>query len=207
MENGAGGHARAAVDDELVCVEQVLRQRRLVLEEAVAGARDPARDRIDRLDLAAPALRRASVDEREGGVAEPLEQLRRAGDVIRSRACHELGRLDLLGIRAQRAVPGVEPDHGGVVVPEVAQQPPEARCPARVLVVGDDEGLRADAGERGPGSECVCGRKRMPAAAVGAGEIGLRVGVRGSGHVTGEIRVPRAAIDEPVVHGASLARA
>ncbi len=104
-------------------------------------------------------------------------------------------------------MPGVELDDGGVVVPEVAQQPPEARSPARVLVIGDDERLGADAGERGPGGERVGGRKRVPAAAVRSGEIGLRVGVRGSGHMTREIRVPRAAIDEPVVHSASVAPA
>jgi hypothetical protein len=44
----------------------------------------------------------------------------------------------------------------------------------------------------------------MPAAAVGAGEISLRIAVGRSGNVTGEIGVARAAVDEPVVHGPSL---
>ena len=96
MEDGAGRDARAAVDDELVRVEQILWQRRLVLEEAIAGARNPPGDRVERLDLAAPAFRCASVDECEAvGSLEPLEELRRAGNVIGSRAGHEFrGSID-----------------------------------------------------------------------------------------------------------------
>ena len=37
-----------------------------------------------------------------------------------------------------------------------------------------------------------------------AGEVALRVGVRRAGDVAREIRVARAAVDEAVVHDASL---
>ena len=166
MQYRAGRDARAAVDDELFGVEQLLRQRRLVLEKTVAGAGDPPRDRIDRLDLAAPPLWGTGVDDRQPGVVEPLEQLRREGDVVSSWTRHELGAFDLLAIRPQRAVPVVEVDHSGFVVAEVAEQPPEACRPARALVVGDDERLWADAGLSGPCGERVGCRERMPAAAV-----------------------------------------
>ena len=138
------------------------------------------------------------------GSVEPLEELRRAGNVVGSRARGEFRGLDRLVLGAQWTVPGIEADHGGGVVSEVTEQPPEACGPARALVVRHDERVGADAGERGPGGESLGGRKRMPAAAVGAGEIGLRVAVGRSGDVTGEIGVAGAAVDEPVVHGASV---
>jgi hypothetical protein len=120
VQDNARGDARAAIDDELVGVEQIAGKRRIVEEEAVACAGDPARDRVDRLDLAAPALGRAGVDERQALVAEPAEQLVRVRGVVPARARDELGSLDPLRPRAQWAAPGLEPEHRCVVVPEVA---------------------------------------------------------------------------------------
>jgi hypothetical protein len=44
----------------------------------------------------------------------------------------------------------------------------------------------------------------MAAAAVLAGEIGLRICMCGAGDVPGEIGVTRATVDETGLHGASL---
>ena len=64
-------------------------------------------DRVDRLDLAAPALRRSRVDERQRGVAEPAEQARSASAVSSARGRGERTPRGSIGAaRAQRAVPG-----------------------------------------------------------------------------------------------------
>ena len=112
--------------------------------------------------------------------------------------------LDLLPIGGERAVPGVEWDHCRRIVAEVAQEPPEPRCPAGVGVVADNERVRADPGPGSPRRERVGARERVSPAADVAGEVALRIRVRGAGDMAGEICVPRAAVDESGLHRASL---
>ena len=88
LDDDAGGHAGAAVDGELGVVGQVVGER--LLEEGVARAGDPAGDGVERLDVAAPALRRAGVEQHERRVAEPRADLVGSRSRRRARACGQL---------------------------------------------------------------------------------------------------------------------
>ena len=138
----AGGDARAAVGDELAARQ--LGQR--LVPGRVDRARDRGPDPVDRVRLAAPpGGRRASTTTSSSSRAASS-----SASIVSSCALarHELGGLDLLVARAQRAAPAVEVEHGAVVVTEVAQEPPEPLGAAHVPV-GDDEDARADPGPRG----------------------------------------------------------
>src|SRR5437870_13205508 len=114
----AGRDPGAAVNRNLAIAD--VREREPGIR--VQRARDAPRDRVDRLDLAAPALGRARVEDREARVAEPLEQLFRVDRVALALARRERGGLDLLLARAPRATPVDDADR---LVAEMAQQPPE----------------------------------------------------------------------------------
>ena len=72
-EDDGGGDPRAAIGDELVGLEQL--GRNLVGEGSVAGTRDVARDRVDRLDLPAIPLGNTGVDDCEAVVLQPRLEL------------------------------------------------------------------------------------------------------------------------------------
>ena len=150
MEDDARSDAGAAVGDELTVGQ--LRQR--LGPRRVQRAGDPARRIVDRVRLAAPAVRRPRVDERRDGSAEPAGDLVCRDRVAGALARHEPGRLDLLVAGAKRAAPGVETadEHAAVVVAEVPEQPPEPLGPAQ-RPVRDDEHARPDARARGRGGE------------------------------------------------------
>src|ERR671937_229681 len=89
-----------------------------------------AGDAVDRIRLAAEALGHARVDGDELAQA-PRELVGRDG-VVRTRARLEARRLALLLTAAEGAEPTVQLEHGAVVVPEVAEQPPKPPPPAPV---------------------------------------------------------------------------
>ena len=201
--------AGPAVGDDLLRPEEVWRQ--LVGIRRVAGAGDAACDRVDRLHLTAVALREAGVDHRQPLVAEPGGQLLRLDRVAAARARLERRRLDLLLSGHERPQPRLHAaaEHGDLLVPEVAQEPPEPRrASVHPLVVGDDEDAGTDpGGADGPG-EILCGRERVPAAGRRGrrGEIALHVEERGSRDVPLEVELTAArrvaelpaAVDEPI---------
>src|SRR5690606_19166354 len=101
-----------------------------------------------------------------------------------------------------------------VVVPEVAQEPPEPLRAAE-RAVGDDEDAGLDPGASGRGRERLrVGQRVAPAGPGRPGEVALDVEERGAGHVPGEVPLPApgrvvegpAAVDEPVAHAATLSR-
>ena len=113
-------------------------------------------DPIDRLDLAAIALRGARVHDEEARLPEALLDLLGRDDVVVARLRAELGRLGVLFPGTERPEPVVQPSaqDGGVVVPEVAEEPPEPCCAAvHSLVVGDDERIGSDPGRSGRAGE------------------------------------------------------
>ena len=65
-----------------------------ILEEGVPRAGDPARDGIERLDVAPPALRRAGVDEHERWVVEAPPELVHLRDVVVTDARRERSAVD-----------------------------------------------------------------------------------------------------------------
>src|SRR5205823_5370921 len=136
VEGDAGRHARAAVGDELA--GRQLRER--LVPRSIGRARDPAGRIVDFVRLAAPAVRRARVEEQERPVGEPARDLLRRDRVALALARYELGRLDLLLTRPELASPGVDPTEqdGTVVVAEVPEQPPEPLGTAH-QAVRDDE--------------------------------------------------------------------
>ena len=127
------GDARAAVRRDLGRLGRVGGQG--LLEERVPRARDPPGDRVERLDVAAPALRGARVEKDERRVAEARADLVRLDHVVVADVRDERRPLDarLLGLERSRVGANVERPRR--VVPEVAEEPPAARGPARALVV------------------------------------------------------------------------
>ena len=84
-------------------------------------------------------------------------------------------------------------EHGGLVVAEMAEQPPEA-LGAAAGPVGDDEDARLDACPPGGLGERFGARQRVPGAALDGrrGEVGLDVEERGTGDVAGEVQLAAA---------------
>src|SRR6478735_4829337 len=66
-----GGHAGAAVRDELRCLRQARRER--LSEGGIGGTGNAPRDRVEGLLLAEPADAAARVEEQQGWIAEPRE--------------------------------------------------------------------------------------------------------------------------------------
>ena len=155
VQDGAGGHARAAVDDEL-------RRRRAVPRAAASrpgrsgcarpgSGRRPGRSaRPRRASAPVPGRRRAS------GAASPSRpssssRLRR---VVRARPRDELRRLDLL--RSRRAAARARRRALSTAAsswPKWRSSHQSRARPAGALVVADHERARADPGRRRPGGE------------------------------------------------------
>jgi hypothetical protein len=119
----------------------------------------------------------------------------------------EQRRFDSLVPADERAVPGVEVEDGAVAMSEVAEEPPQALCPAE-RAVGDDERLGADARTGGGGGELLGGGERMPSCGGGRrGEVSLDVEERGTRNMGLSIGPePEAGIIQrpPAVHEAVL---
>ena len=178
-----------------------------LLEEGVAGARDAAGDRVERLGVATPPFGRARVPEDERGVVESRADLVRLDQVVGPDDRHERRRRGGRSIRGERPLVRAEVERAAGIVAEVPQQPPAARRPARSLVVGKDErravdprrpeggGERVRVGERVSASDCrVVGRR---------GEVALGVEMHRAGYVPRFVGGERAAVDE---HGHSAPR-
>ena len=111
---------------------------------------------------------------------------------------------------SQISEPSVE--HCRLLVPEVAQQPPEPRRTAgHAFVVGDDERVRPDAGPTGSGRELLRRGQRMTTAYLGrnreVGELGVEIEERRAGNVALEVARAgggRVAEVVPAVREASL---
>ena len=134
--------------------------------------------------------------------------------VVRAHPRLEGGGLDPLLTGGERAKPGVEVDHGALVVPEVAQEPPEPLGAAH-QPVGDDEHAFADTRAGRLRGELLGIRQRVPAAhARRRREVLVHVEERGARDVALEVELappPRApelppAIDELVAHPAIVTR-
>ena len=156
----ACGHARAAIGHELAAAldaggleagaEFLGRQEAAVrgelLEGKVRRARDVARHRVDRLELAAVALGRSGVEQ------ETSREHFRLGGIALPRTGHERSRRNLLGASFQR--PTLRPpaaqatvEHRHAPVAEMTQQPPEpGRASLGGLVVGHHQRVGADSG-------------------------------------------------------------
>ena len=160
MNRDRRGHARAAIDGELA----VGKVGQRLVPGCVPRSRDPPRDLVDRVLLAAEAGRDARVDDDE--LLAALEDLVRADRVARPLAGDEERRLDLFLACAERAAPALDPaeQDRALVMSEVAQQPPEPFRTAAVSV-GDDEDALLDSGPRGGGRELHRARERVPAGA------------------------------------------
>ena len=174
---------RAAVDDDLVRGGDLRRGLAGLGVEPVHGPGDPAGDRVDRLDLAAVALRGARVDDDQPGLAESRRELLRVDRVALAHPRDELARLDLLLAAAHRPEPRVETaaQHRDVLVAVVAEEPPQPCRAARgAVVIGDDEDALAD-----PGAPGGCRERRRPAAA------GAAPGPRSTGRTARRRGTPR----------------
>src|SRR5581483_7081837 len=192
--------------------ELALGQRRLRLApRRVPRARNPSRGVVDRVRVAAPATRGARVDEHERRIREPPGEGVRADRVVVAYPRHEGLRLDLLLAAAQGTGPRVDAadEHAAVVVPEMAEQPPQPLGAAE-RAVRDDEHAVADARARGRGREPLRRGQRMPARALDGpiGEVVVDVEERRPRNVTGEVELAAptgrselpAAVDESGAH-------
>jgi hypothetical protein len=213
-ENGHGGRdSGAAVHGDLgIGVDR----GRFLRVRHVHGARDMAGDRIDRLDLAPIALRRTCVHKDEARLPEALLDLLGRHDVVIARLRTEVGRLDVLLAGTERPEPVVQSSaqDGSVVVPEMAEEPPEPRGAAvHFLVVGDDERVVSDPGRSGRAGEVFRSRKGVPPSVATSGrrrKLRLDVQKERAGNVaaqierTPDLRMPELppAIDELHPHGA-----
>ena len=103
--------------------------------------------RVDRVRLAAPARREPRVDDDELAVA--LRELVELDRVVRSARAARTSPARRSSPARERPAPGVEVDHRAVVVPEVAEQPPEPLGAAE-RAVGDDEDARRRSRQRRP---------------------------------------------------------
>ena len=177
----AGGDARAAVRDDVrpgaaPALSSAGRSSRGVEEAAagrelggghVHGSRDVAGHRVDRLGLAAVALRRARVEQHAAPRRRPRRHPRcrpSRGRAPRSRRARRSPRRPAQ--RPARLAPGAPGRRRAPprLVAEVAQQPPEPRRAALArLVVGHDARAGADAGAAGGAP------RRPPARAAGGG--------------------------------------
>src|SRR5918995_2225465 len=119
----AGGDSRAAIDDELVGDEKLLRQSVPGGVGQILRAGNVPGDRVDRLDLAPKALGSPCVDDDETGFAQTSFELGGINGVALPRLQGELGRLDLLLAVRQGAQPGPDPavEDCDVVVAEMAE--------------------------------------------------------------------------------------
>ncbi len=135
---GRRGDAGAAVDDELVRVEDLPRDLRQTDRREVDRAGDAARDRVDRLGLAAVALAHPCVDDHEPRLAEPRLELLGLDRVARAYGRNERlgGNVLLPGLQSPDPRADAAVEHGDVLMAEVPEQPPEPRraaatCPGR----------------------------------------------------------------------------
>ena len=155
----------------------------MAVSVGAGGEPHPAEgDRVEQpapLGGSEPAGPHAGIDKREFGVPgfHPTRQVLGRHHVVGPLARHE--RIAALP-RSRRQVverqaglaPAVQApvEHGGRLVPEVAQQPPQPSGAALAgLVVGHDGAVGADARARGGGGERVCTRERVAAARAGPG--------------------------------------
>src|SRR5262249_27565414 len=127
VKGHAGRDARAAVGDELAGRQPGQR----LVPGSVGCAGDPAGWIVDLVRLAAPAIRRACIDEEQRRVGEAAGDLLRLDRVVTPQVRVELGRPNLLLAGPQLAAPDVDSaeQDGTVVVAEVAEQPPQPLDP------------------------------------------------------------------------------
>ena len=202
----AGGHARAAVgrDRQVRADAEGVEVRAECLgrpeptelvgdlgERGVHGPGDVARDRVDRLGLAAEPLRSPHVEEDPAsgerarpGVVDDREMAGHARPVAEGRGWGRVGRDT-----SARGGPGreaaVEDEH--VLVAEVAQQPPQpGGRGGRPGVVHDDGRVTAYAGPSHRGHEPLgLGQGMTPAEPGRLGQVVVHVDVDGAGQVSG----------------------
>ncbi len=173
--------------------EAVRRRVHKAVPRHVDAARDAARAAVGTGALAAERLRGQGVDEAGGPILGFLADVGQAGEELwpgtgaeRRGRVGALARLDWAVCRDPGGKPAVE--HAGVIVPEVAQQPPQPRRPHwRVLRVRDDVRAVADAEAADRGGEVLRrgkgereGRRRVGQCAgdigePGSGNMGSRV--------------------------------
>src|SRR5918999_4433463 len=118
---------RSAIHDHLVLVAEPRRQ--VAAEVSVGeidGAGNVSRDRVDRLHFAPEPLRRPRVDNRHVRLPQARLHLLGRDGVVVPRPRDELLGVHVLLPAPQRPDPRVNaaPQHGGGVVPEVAEKPP-----------------------------------------------------------------------------------
>ena len=151
---------------------------------------------VDRVRLAAEAGGEARVDDDE--LAEARGQLVELDRVVAARAAARRRPARPCSSPAvERPAPGVEVDHGAVVVAEVAQEPPEPLGAAE-RAVGDDEDVAArsrPSPQRGANSADAPDSGWRPPAPGGAREVRARR--RGTSRRPGGWPPPPVASDAP----------
>ena len=168
----------------------------VAVDRGVAGGRDVAGDRVDRLDLAAVAGRRPRVEQDHG--PEPGLQLLARDHAASTRSARwsdaggQAGACRRQGSAGRR--PGIDAavEDGDLAMAEDVEHPPQpGRDPAADVVVGDDEVLVADpgraeaVGERGGRGEGMAARRAEP---VEVGEVVVQVEVDRARQVARRLR-------------------
>src|SRR4051794_8960603 len=204
LGHDTGGHAGAAVGDELCCLRCPGRER--LGEPRVGGTGNSPRDRVEGLLLAEPADAAARVEEQERWVAEPREDLICGDRVVLARPRLERGRGRLDGLLRQWPGVTAHVDRAGSVVTEVPQQPPATGGPTRAVVEGEHEIVRTDPGaSEDPCQLGIVGEwMATTVRRIGADrrEVALRVEVNGTGNVPLLVVLPGPHVDEHDAHRA-----
>jgi hypothetical protein len=179
---------RAAVGDDVTCGEL----GQLLVPGRVERAGDPARHLVDRVRLSTPARFKPRIDEDEPWISEATSYLIHGDRVAASLSRPEDDGVYTLLAGRQRAEPSLDAalENRAVVVPEVAQEPPETLGSAHAPV-RDDEDAVADAGTAGAFGEPLAARQRMPALILDrlVGQILVDVEKRRTGDVPLEVEL------------------
>jgi hypothetical protein len=196
----AGGHARAAVADDGLCIECPeiaitalegvrgqehpdsvfggVRHGEVVREGGGACAWDVPGARIDGLVAALESLGGPRIEDNGGGVPTKPRHA-----CLVDHGCSAWTECKAGGSRHDRSYRGKRipanhigidsaVEHASAAVAEVAEEPPETRGDGpRRIIVADHDGILLDADAREHRGEGVCGRQGMPA--------GARAGWRG----------------------------
>lgn len=123
----------------------------VVAEKPVARPRDMATNRIKRFVLAAKAIRNTGVNQAQFTAFEAGQYLIAADDPVVT-LDFKNGRNRLWPLAGQGApfldpLPDTAIEQRNTIMPQPAQQPPQARCDhAPIVVIGDDRGLPRNAG-------------------------------------------------------------
>src|SRR5688572_6412616 len=164
-------------------------------ERMIASTRDVARDRIDRLHLAAESFRCARVEQSPVVTAHALGDFTRVQPHVAVRSCGEVAGAvsrNLGGNRQAGCSPRLESavENSNRLVSDPAQQPPQARRVRGIVgVVGDHLGRRRHAPARERGRKLLRLRQRMTSARRRdrRGEVPVEMGIKCMRNVPGGV--------------------